>query len=61
MRRKDLADVGGAETAGLDEIVQKVRVAMGNDCNVAFEFVDDIEPSASGKYRFTISKVRDAP
>jgi phenylacetate-CoA ligase len=41
----------------LQEIVQKVRLALGDDCDVSFEFVDDIEPSASGKYRFTVSKV----
>ena len=61
VRRKDMPGVGEAETAGMEEIVQKVHLAMGDDCDVAFEFVDDIEPSASGKYRFTVSKVRDAP
>jgi len=39
--------------------VQKVRLALGDDCHVAFEFVDQIEPSASGKYRFTVSKVHE--
>ena len=61
VRRKDMPDVGAAEAAGLEEIVHKVHLAMGDDCNVAFEFVNDIAPSASGKYRFTVSKVRDAP
>jgi hypothetical protein len=39
--------------------VKKVHLALGDDCNVVLEFVDHIEPSASGKYRFTISKVRE--
>ena len=30
---------------------------MGEDCAVSFEFVDYIEPTASGKFRFTVSKV----
>ena len=59
VRRKDLPEVGDAEAAGLEEMVKKVHLALGDDCHVAFEFVDDIEPSASGKYRFTMSKVHE--
>lgn len=59
VRRKDMPEAGDAEAAGMKEIMQKVHLALGDHCDVAFEFVDDIEPSASGKYRFTISKVRD--
>jgi phenylacetate-CoA ligase len=59
VRRKDMPEAGGAEAAGLEEIVQKVRLALGADCSVSFEFVDDIEPSASGKYRFTVSNVHE--
>jgi len=61
VRRKDVPRVSDAVTTGVEEIVRKVHLAMGDNCNVAFEFVDDIEPSASGKYRFTVSKVRDGP
>ena len=41
----------------LDEITAITRKAMGNDCQVTFEFVDTILPTASGKYRFLISEV----
>ncbi len=39
------------------EIIQKTRHLMGNDCTVTFEFVDQIPPTNSGKYRYTISEV----
>ena len=38
--------------------MQKIRLAMGEDCAVSFEFVDEIEPTPSGKFRFTVSKLR---
>ena len=49
----------GAEYAPeeLDEIKEKTRIVMGEDCITSIEFVDDIPLSASGKYRYTISEV----
>jgi len=44
----------------LEEIAGKIRLVMGQDCRVEFEFADEIAPSNSGKYRYTISKVRDS-
>lgn len=41
----------------LEEITQKTQAVMGTPCTVTFEFVDDIETSASGKYRYTMSEV----
>jgi phenylacetate-CoA ligase len=41
----------------LDEIAAKTRLAMGKDCRVDFEFVADLPPHPSGKYRYTISEV----
>lgn len=41
----------------LNEIVAKCRLVMGNDCKVIFEFVNEIPPITSGKYRYTISEV----
>jgi phenylacetate-CoA ligase len=41
----------------LDEIREKTEMVMGRDCSVTFEFVDDIQPASSGKYRYTISEV----
>jgi phenylacetate-CoA ligase len=48
----------GPQQAELDEIVAKTRLVMGSDCEVTFEFVDDIPASGSGKYRYTISEVQ---
>jgi phenylacetate-CoA ligase len=41
----------------LKDIEAKIRFVMGESCKVEFEFVDDIPPSSSGKYRYTINKV----
>ncbi len=41
----------------LDEIAAKTRLGMGQDCEVDFEFVQRIPPSASGKYRYIICEV----
>jgi len=44
--------------AELDQMVAKTRLALGNDCEVGFEFVDDIPASGSGKYRYIMSEVQ---
>lgn len=41
----------------LDEIEAKARLAMGSDCRIDFEFVQDLPPYPSGKYRYMISEV----
>lgn len=41
----------------LDEIVEKTRLGMGQDCEVDFEFVQEISTSPSGKYRYVICEV----
>ncbi len=41
----------------LQDIVRKARMVMGEDCEVSFEYVDEIPNLASGKYRYTISEV----
>jgi phenylacetate-CoA ligase len=40
------------------EIEKKTRVVMGDSCRIEFRFVDEIESSASGKYRYTICQLR---
>ncbi len=40
-----------------ERITQDIRTVMDHDCEVSVEFVDAISPSASGKYRYTISNV----
>ena len=39
------------------KISEGIRLVMGQDCKVEYEFVDDVAPTASGKYRYTISKL----
>ncbi len=41
----------------LDEIATKARLAMGQHCRVDFEFVSELRPHPSGKFRYTISEV----
>ncbi len=45
------------QPAELDEIRVKTRLVMGEDCMVSFEFLDEIPPSSSGKYSYTITEV----
>lgn len=39
------------------DIKQKIKLVMGEETEVEYKLVDDIPPSDSGKYRYTISKV----
>lgn len=41
----------------LDEIAAKARLVMGSDCRVDFEFVSELRPHPSGKFRYTISEL----
>ncbi len=41
-----------------NEIEQKIRVAMGNDCVILWEFVDIIPETSSGKFLYTQSLVK---
>lgn len=43
----------------LQEITDKIHSCMGEDCRVEFAFPSHIEPTPSGKHRFTVSKVRE--
>jgi phenylacetate-CoA ligase len=47
------------QQAELEEITTKAKLIMGDDCTVAFEFVDEILSGDSGKYRYTISEIQD--
>jgi len=40
-----------------DDIIAKIKLVMGENIKVKYELVDDILPTKSGKYRYTISKV----
>lgn len=52
---------GAYRTDELEEITYQTRLVMGAECRVDFEFVDDIAPSPSGKFRFTVSEVHGRP
>lgn len=41
----------------LDEIAAKVRIALGDTAVLRVEWVDEIPPAPSGKFRYTISEV----
>jgi hypothetical protein len=43
--------------ADVDDIADKIKLVMGADCEVVFQYVDDIAPSGSGKYLYTKSNV----
>jgi phenylacetate-CoA ligase len=47
----------GYEPAELTDIIAKTRMVMGEECQVDFEFVEDIPKSPSGKYRYILSEV----
>lgn len=42
----------------IEDITEKCRILLGPDCGVEFEYVDDIAPSQSGKYLYTVCEVR---
>jgi len=39
------------------KISDGIRLVMGDNCKVEYEFVKDISPTISGKYQYTISKL----
>ena len=51
---------GRAQTGELKRIEAAAKKAMGDGCRVDFEFVDEIKPSRSGKYLYTVNKVKDS-
>jgi phenylacetate-CoA ligase len=57
--RRDVPDLDAAKVAGMKELQRVIHLGLGRTCAVSFEFVDEIEPTASGKFRFTISRVRE--
>ncbi|HCL80367.1 MAG TPA: hypothetical protein DIC53_10410 [Synergistaceae bacterium] len=55
---KDGATAEGPETdRGLDEIRQAVRMELGDDVEIAFDFPEEIPFAPSGKYFYALSKV----
>ena len=48
---------GDAPRSELEDIAAKARRVMGSNCRVDFEFLPELPPHPSGKYRYTISEV----
>lgn len=40
------------------EIASKIKIVMGQECRIEFESVKDILTPASGKYQYTVSKIK---
>jgi phenylacetate-CoA ligase len=49
-----VAAEGEVPAADREEIVAKTKSVLGEGCGVEFERVETIEPSASGKLRYTL-------
>ena len=56
---KIVKSISDPPQARLDEIVARTKEALGEDCEVSFEFTDEIPASRSGKYRYIISEIND--
>jgi phenylacetate-CoA ligase len=54
---QQVPDSQNASTPDMSEITSKIRFLMGSNCDVSYTFVDDIAPTPSGKFRYTISKI----
>jgi phenylacetate-CoA ligase len=57
---KIASTVPNGHSKDCEEIIQKTKKLMGENCRVRFEFVDNIPPASSGKYRYTISEVNQS-
>jgi len=59
-KKKDLIDISivlekEKSERDLKDIEEKIKIVMGKTCKVGFNFVEEILPSKSGKYLYTIS------
>lgn len=46
------------DVADIDDITKKTKILMGDSCKVDFDFVEEIDRSPSGKYVYTLCKVK---
>lgn len=42
-----------------DDMTQKIKLVMGSECKVRYDICDDIKPSSSGKFLYTISNIKN--
>ena len=54
-----VAQESEADAEDINSITCKIKQVMGEDSEVRFKFVDEIQPTKSGKYLYTISEVSD--
>jgi len=47
-----------ARKSDVEDITRKTKILMGESCKVDFDFVEDIHRSPSGKYVYTLCKVK---
>jgi phenylacetate-CoA ligase len=53
---------GGYLASNIQQAIEeKTRLVMGQGCHIKFEYVDDIPPTSSGKYFYTICNIPDLP
>jgi hypothetical protein len=51
---------GPLEQARLDAIERTVKIVLGNNVQVKFDFPDEIAPQKSAKYLYAISELHDS-
>jgi phenylacetate-CoA ligase len=54
---KIVPSANGYDLSELNDIAVQTKRVMGEDCQVSFEFLEDIQASSSGKYRYFISEI----
>jgi phenylacetate-CoA ligase len=59
-RHLKLLVVSREKQARLDDILAAIHRKVGDEVSIAVEFTDNIPPAPSGKYRFTVSRLREA-
>jgi phenylacetate-CoA ligase len=52
-------DIGQLRHRTMDRILPRIRAVMGDGCRVELDCRQEILPTSSGKYRFTISRVAE--
>lgn len=50
--------VGNKDKKEMKKIERGIKVAMGKDCKIKWEFVLEIKPTKSGKYLYTVSEIK---
>ena len=53
-----LNDNAEPDKSDLEDITRKTKILMGESCKVDFDFVEDIRRTASGKFVYTLCKVK---